>query len=1124
MRQTIAILFAVIFGANTTAVAGQDPAPQAEKDPIYAVDKQDLILKGRIAADDPKVKYVGGETSGKLPSKRFQVTLEAGKRYEVSMSSPDFDSFLVAQDAAGKQLALDDDNGGGLDALVVLHVDAQGRYQIYAASLHQGTGSFTLRIRALPKAAWLTAERRQALENKRSDATNRMLFAYALRQFPKASKAALEALDAVKELYPEDDYPNGHLDVANALDFAGQFQSADGKLAEAEPLLRSAAKIHERLIKGDNPQVAFTLNNLANLLHQQGNAMEADALSRRSLEMRQRLFKGDHPELATSLNNIAVLLTNRGKAAEAEPYFRDALAMYRRLIKRDHIELAGTMNNLASALRDQGKWSEAESLYSEALEMYKRMFKKGDASLATCLNNLGTLRQDQSKLTDAEQLYRDALEMRQRIFTNDHHDVAMSLNNLGNLFQQQRNLTEAEFFYRKALLMRQRISRSDHPSLATSLNNFGALLQDQGKFQEAEVYYRDALAMRRRLFNGDHAYIAGGLYAVGLALEAQGKLADAVPFFQDALRMNRRLAVLYAEANSEGEALTFVGNQPRYLDGVVNARERSAGPGAVYDEVLRSKALLGQIHARRRQAARAGVSDNKTASLVSELTETRRRRAELILAPFTNNAGVRQKRVDDAAELGKRVGQIESELRPLLPALPRAEKLAGATSADLQKALPAESAVIDFLEYSFDAATPNAPRRYLAFVVTRDRITRVELESVTPIEKAVREWREAIVFSKVVPPDLPLRVRELIWEKVRKELPPGIKTVYIAPDTVLTAVPWAALPGDRKGTILLEDFAVAVVPHVPFLLGQFWSDDYVPNPLTGLLALGGVDFDATAPSSGALDVPTNRGVAIKPNQKPNWPTLPGSEVETKGVLRLAADRKLDARLLSGKDATAAALMAELPKARFAHLATHGFFADKEFRSAFQYDPKLFESRGRERIGAGALSPMVLSGLVVAGANRSDTVGRGLVSGEFLIDRDLSGLELAVLSACDTGLGDVAGGEGVFGLQRAFHLAGTRNVAATLWEVHDAATAALIAVFYRELWEKGNPPIEALRLAQLEIYRNPEKVPELAKKFHRTFEVVKSDAPPPLPIVNGRAHPRLWAAFTLSGPGTLRDKK
>jgi CHAT domain-containing protein len=234
----------------------------------------------------------------------------------------------------------------------------------------------------------------------------------------------------------------------------------------------------------------------------------------------------------------------------------------------------------------------------------------------------------------------------------------------------------------------------------------------------------------------------------------------------------------------------------------------------------------------------------------------------------------------------------------------------------------------------------------------------------------------------------------------------------------------------------------------------------------------------------------------------------------------AAKKKLAARTLGDEKPTASAVLEALPRAHHVHLATHGFFADASFRSAFQVDPKLFEMTQRgERIGAAALSPLVMTGLVFAGANKPGTPGRGIVTGEALVDLDLSGLELAVLSACETGLGDTAGGEGTFGLQRAFHLAGTRDVVASLWKVPDRATAALMALFYRNLWEKGLPPVEALRQAQLEIYRHPEEIGELAAGFRGKFaEVPGSGEVMPKAGPDGKGHPRLWAAFVLSGLG------
>lgn len=166
------------------------------------------------------------------------------------------------------------------------------------------------------------------------------------------------------------------------------------------------------------------------------------------------------------------------------------------------------------------------------------------------------------------------------------------------------------------------------------------------------------------------------------------------------------------------------------------------------------------------------------------------------------------------------------------------------------------------------------------------------------------------------------------------------------------------------------------------------------------------------------------------------------------------------------------------------------------------------------------SPLVMTGVVLAGANNPKTPGRGIVTGEALVDLDLSGLELAVLSACETGLGDLGGGgEGVFGLQRAFHYAGAKNVVCSLWQVPDRSTAALMGEFYRNLWEKNLPPVEALRQAQLAVFRaDPKQFRDMVLRGIGGGKADITGVPELAADPKAGNHPRLWAAFTISGLG------
>jgi CHAT domain-containing protein len=348
-------------------------------------------------------------------------------------------------------------------------------------------------------------------------------------------------------------------------------------------------------------------------------------------------------------------------------------------------------------------------------------------------------------------------------------------------------------------------------------------------------------------------------------------------------------------------------------------------------------------------------------------------------------------------------------------------------------------------------------------------------------------------------------------------------TVLVIPDGALTGVPWSALPGKEAGSYLLGKYAIGTAGY-----GQQLMELLTRAPAQGdtLLAVGGVQYDAPrlAPRPGAL---AHRGPAQEGGKPTKWTFLPGTREEANAIAKLWKGGK-PPLLMEGKDAHEAAVRDQLPHARYVHLATHAFFADPQVPSAFRYDltrEKLvmagLEMTGRRSTVTGR-NPLILSGVVLAGANvpqPHDEYGApvgddGILTAEEVVDLDLGGTELVVLSACETGRGDVAGGEGVFGLQRAFGMAGARTVVASLWQVDDRATQALMTEFYRNLWEKKLGKLEALRQAQLTMLRRYD----LHAGQLRGQKVVPTDNP--LPHDKARPWrnlpPFYWAAFVLSG--------
>ncbi|MGB3188327.1 MAG: tetratricopeptide repeat protein, partial [Limnoraphis sp.] len=281
--------------------------------------------------------------------------------------------------------------------------------------------------------------------------------------------------------------------------FVGLYQFYDGQglYSQAEPWRENCLSITQNRLGQQHPDVATSLNYLANLYSNQGKYEQAEPLYLQALEMRRLLLGQQHPDVATSLNNLALLYSSQGKYEQAELLYQQALEMRRQLLGQQHPEVAQSLNNLAGLYYSQGKYEQAEPLYQQALEMYRRLLGQQHPDVAQSLNNLALLYSSQGKYEQAEPLYQQALEMRRQLLGQQHPDVATSLNNLASLYYSQGKYEQAEPLYIQALEMRQQLLGQQHPDVASSLNNLAGLYRSQGKYEQAEPLYIQALEMKR---------------------------------------------------------------------------------------------------------------------------------------------------------------------------------------------------------------------------------------------------------------------------------------------------------------------------------------------------------------------------------------------------------------------------------------------------------------------------------------------------------------------------------------------------------------------------------------------------------------------------------------------------
>src|SRR5262249_3496725 len=403
-------------------------------------------------------------------------------------------------------------------------------------------------------------------------------------------------------------------------------------------------------------------------------------------------------------------------------YLRDALSMRRRLYPPTkypdgHLVLVQSLIGVAASLTNQGRPAAAEPFLRESLLMYRQLYPSdkypnGEDTLPTILDNVGYAILNQGKPpATAEPFFRDAVDMRRKLFPPDNPDhaasLAFSMGNLACVLQDQGKLAAAEPLFRDALAMLRRIYPevkypNGHPDLAMALSNLGLLLDARANTAAADPLFRDALAMLRPTYPADkfpsgHPPLTKCLRNLAVVLPP----AAAEPLEREAMDMYRALTEEYAKSRPDGEALNVVGSFPVARDGYLSlGLERPDAAAQTYAAIWPSRAAVSRILERKHFAARAAVAAPVAHARWEELSNLRRQRAHLILAPTPRDSESRKARDQMLEQSATRIAELERDLRAKLPDLDRADAVARSSPADVQAALPLGAAFIDLLRYT----------------------------------------------------------------------------------------------------------------------------------------------------------------------------------------------------------------------------------------------------------------------------------------------------------------------------------------------------------------------------------------------------------------------------------------
>jgi CHAT domain-containing protein/tetratricopeptide (TPR) repeat protein len=927
----------------------------------------------------------------------------------------------------------------------------------------------------------------------------------------------------------------------------------DGDAEGAEKLLLRAVAIFKNGKYENHPHAIISRNMLAEVNRSLGRLAEAEKLARESLAQLERsLGTADNSrsavETAGCLVRLASVLKDQVKNKDAEVAARRAVSLREKFLEPGHPDTTAAWTLLASVLRASGKLDDAEKLLRKAKVATDARFGKAHPKSAEARRELAVCVTEQGRFAEAQALVADA---RNILMDNKKSDpfAIHRLNHTNAELNRQMNLPGAGLMYDAALRAAAAKFDIDHP-LTTSWAYDAALNKvAEGKYADAEVLLNASLAGREKTLGPTHPATIATLELLSEVKESLRRSAEAVALIHKALdrttdpmvtvRLASNLALRSVWAGDAKAGLAHAKRAVAAVEKVEalypfddpmcwlarhNAGYVAAAAGDVRESVAEFDAARRAV---RRFLAEAlpGLSEREqlfvlekfdrfnlhaalTLGLTSSDASVATRTAEWLLngKAVANEAlaAVTRRTVDSSpvrATLNLRRQSAGFAITP--PAEGRKRPAdPWVNLSTVQAALTDGAVLIDIIRLDPQRPVPGKipakqPARYVAWVTGKAGPSKViDLGSAAAIDAAVATARKAIIDGpNQIRSDgeqaAEKQLRAAAGELTKLVLDPlkpavGSATVWhVSPDGELWLYPWAALP-TADGKYLTEAVDVRYVTS---------GRDLVTRPSAptsgGAVIVADPDFDAgTGKPRAMVAVPTGgRSILTLIGRAAR---LPGTAVEAAAVApKLAALAGRQPTTLTGDQATYQHLRAA-GRPKVLMLATHGFFLPPDPANRAK-DKNWFESLTLPlTAGDEAVNPLRRSGLLLAGCNREPEIGgdTGVLTGLDVLRLDLRGCELVVLSACETGLGEVHDGEGVGGLRQAFLAAGAQRVMSTLWQVPDLESARLMTRCF-ELQAEGQPAGAALREAQKEaVERRREK--------------------------NAAAHPFFWAAYTLTG--------
>lgn len=912
----------------------------------------------------------------------------------------------------------------------------------------------------------------------------------SLGRYSEAEPLIRKAMQIVKVAIGEN-----NSDYVSCLNSLAKLYQEMGMYDKALEYLIKAIQI-TKVISGENhSSYALLLNNLAGIYLDLDNNELAISLMKEAMRIDKEFFSENHQIYGTDLHNIAQLYQSMGRYNLAEPLLIEAIKIFTKSDDTNPLLYGNAIASLGMLYLNMGRFVQALPLMQEAMQIEKNTLGENHPSYGIRLNNLAQLYSNMGRYDEAVSLMRESIRLNKESTGDDNPEYAILLNNLAQLYHTLGNYQQSESIMKEVIKIDKKNLGENHSSYAMALNNLALLYQEQGAYEQAEPLLKEALSIF--LLKGGELSDKYRISLDNLALlyramakddQVEFLLKKSYEILKSQIKLN---SGFLSEKEVEQFSATFFFKLDIYQSiniDLVNDH-LSTGKFAFDIELYRKGALL-----RSAKGLRSIIFESNDTLMINDFTRLISLRKQIDRLYSIDSL----QRYQDLKTLEMNAAGLEKNLTKKSKDYRKIKLEQEMTWTDIQKSLKQGEAAIEFTSFRYYDKRWTDSTYYCAIILQPDYQypKMIFLFEERELKKVLSEWTKeysaqgisqlynlsrgydsvGVIITGNDPSNF---LYNLIWKPI-DTLMTGVNTVWYSPSGLLNRIAFNAITND-KGNKLSDLYQLNFLTSTRELFDQGDFQLFFTNNISAAI-FGGINYNWNDSlvrkweSDSTILVPnsiTFNWVPEDSSRGTSFKYLPGTLKEAKQIDRIFREHNMMKQHLFISDSATEANFKSLSgkgSPTIIHLATHGFFFE-DIQKKYQ-KLQLFDlSKQTVKVG---MDPLFHSGLLFAGANRAwnrNEIPEGFENGILLAKEvsymDLRNTRLVVLSACETGLGEIDGNEGVYGLQRAFKMAGVDYILMSLWSIPDEATRRLMVLFYENCF-RGQPLREAFNNAQKQL--------------------------------------------------------